>query len=72
MAKRDGEHLTSAGTAKIGNAVNANLGGIWNGDHRYATIGFETNMNNGARRPALAAPEISNQQSWILFRQFAE
>jgi hypothetical protein len=48
LAKRDGKHLTSAGIATIGNESNANRGGIWNGDHQYATMGFETNTINGS------------------------
>jgi hypothetical protein len=58
-------HLTSVGAA--GNGLDAKRGGIWSGDHRYAT-GLAINMNKGAAGRAVAAPEIANHKGWIWFR----
>jgi hypothetical protein len=43
----NGKHQTSAGAATNGNMGNANWGGIWNGDHPYATMGLKTSINSG-------------------------
>jgi hypothetical protein len=43
----NGKHQASAAAATDGNIGNANWGGIWNGDHPYATMGWKTSINSG-------------------------
>jgi hypothetical protein len=54
------KHLTSAGAA-TGNGMNANRGKIWKSDHLHATK-VKNEQGRRAAGPALAAPEIANQQ----------
>src|SRR5882757_7643923 len=72
LAEKTGKHLMSAGAATNGNAWRASGGGIWNGDHPYATMGLKTSIDSGAAAFGFAGLEVANQPSWILFRLFAE